>query len=112
MLDQERLARLSRMQDQLRIYVSIVLVRSKGRRLNQRAAWRQTASLVEEARAIDDLDLLDATRQLSAIPVTTEEFDRPGSRGPNRVMEARTRIETQLARLRMVSRRRVGRASS
>jgi hypothetical protein len=103
MEERARLAHLSRMQEDLRAYVGIVLVRTKARRLNYRAATQRSASLVDRASAIEDADLVAATQQLWQIPVTCEEFDFPGSTGPARVREARLRIEACLERLRSAS---------
>jgi hypothetical protein len=106
MEERARLAHLSKMQDDLRAYVSIVLLRTRARRLNYRAASQRSASLVDRAQAIKDPDLVAATQQLSQIPVTCEEFDFPDGMGPARVREARARIEACLERLRVASLKR------
>jgi hypothetical protein len=104
--ERARLALLSKMQDEVRAYAGLVLVRTKVRRPNARAASQHVANLIRHAEALDDPALAAATLELSLIPVTREEFDFPGAAGAARVRRARVRIEACLDRLRLASLKR------
>lgn len=111
MEERARLALLARMQEDLRAYVAIVLVRTRVRRLNLRVASDRAARLLGHAEALGDDELLAAARQLSLIPITRAEFDSADARGAARVHQARARIEARLRRLRAASTRGASRSA-